>query len=572
MQPSTTNKPTSEGQAAKNRIAEFRQNVNNGATASQARKTVRAIENPVTPPVATPTPVITPDSMAPATPMKVAPPVPSTQAQGMMAEFTDATDTYTQNLADQAKALEAPKTNALNDYITQLTSAKGLTGLTNDAYAVEGGVNDITPELNDINDKIRREQLSMRRRTEAINNNGGGLASGAAAEVANVERESFAKQADLSVIQMAVQGRYDSAQEIASRAVAAQLEKQTNDLAILKFNYDENKSAFDKSEQRAFESAQADRENKLETERQNLTDIKQFAISALQAGASTSEVQRAMQSKTMDEAINLVGGYLRPKPVVKTAKAPDLQNFGTSDKPIWKQYDPTTGSYIDVKGIGSDPQSNALGNALASNDIDNLNNILTSGALSKTVGPNSLARTSPGLWSATKRFVSGFLTGGATAGAIASPTVVGTLPAAIIGGLATGVVNASRGSMTELTGERQNFIGTVEQMREGLTLDKLAQAKGQGVTFGSLTEGERQSVARSASKIGTWAIKDGSDNVTGYNIDEASFKKEIDTINYFKKLDAILQGASPESVGVQQYPDGTLWVSNSDGTFSELKR
>lgn len=37
---------TAEGKAASNRIKEFRQNVNNGATASQARKTVRALENP----------------------------------------------------------------------------------------------------------------------------------------------------------------------------------------------------------------------------------------------------------------------------------------------------------------------------------------------------------------------------------------------------------------------------------------------------------------------------------------------------------------------------------------------
>lgn len=274
---------------------------------------VAPVATPIAP-VPTPTAsTISATSLAPATPMKLAEPTPATQAQGMMAEFTDAVDTYTQNLADQAKALEAPKTNALNDYINQLTTAKGVTGLSNDAYAVKGGVNDITPELNDINDKIRREQLSTRRRTEAIAGQGQSKAQ-SAAQIANIERESFSKQADLAIIQQAVQGRYDSAKEIADRAVSAQLEKQTNDLAILKFNYDQNKSAFDKSEQRAFESAQADRERKLDEERQNLTDIKQFALSALQAGASTSEVQRAMQSKTLDEAINLVGGYLKPKP------------------------------------------------------------------------------------------------------------------------------------------------------------------------------------------------------------------------------------------------------------------
>lgn len=37
---------TKEGKQARNRIREFRQNVNNGSTSSQARKTVRALENP----------------------------------------------------------------------------------------------------------------------------------------------------------------------------------------------------------------------------------------------------------------------------------------------------------------------------------------------------------------------------------------------------------------------------------------------------------------------------------------------------------------------------------------------
>lgn len=309
--PTKTRRPvTPEGQAAAGRIAEFRQNVNNGATAPQARATVNQITNPVTPAPVPTASTISATSLAPATPMKLATPVPATQAQGMMAEFTDGVDTYTQNLADQAKALEAPKTNALNDYITQLTTAKGVSGLTNDAYAIKGGVNDITPELNDINDKIRREQLSLRRRTEAINNNGGGLASGAQSEISNIERDSFAKQADLSIIQQAVQGRFDSAKEIADRAVTAQLEKQTNDLAILKFNYEENRDLFSKADQRAFESAQADRERKLEAERENKKSIYDLGIQASADGAPASVVQKMLSAKTREEALALGGSYI----------------------------------------------------------------------------------------------------------------------------------------------------------------------------------------------------------------------------------------------------------------------
>jgi len=256
-------------------------------------------------------PAITSSSLAPSTSMVVAPATPATQTSGMMAEFTDQTDAFTENLKTQRQAAEAPKTNALDSYINQLTQAQGLTGLTNDAYAVEGGVNDITPELNDINDRIRREQLSMRRRSEEIEKNlGGGSKAGIAAEIANVERESFAKQADLSVIQMAVQGRYDSAKEIADRAVSAKLEKQTNDLAILKFNYEENKEVFNKAEQREFESLAADRERKLLADKENATAIYDLGIQASLDGAPTSVVESMLKAKTREEALALGGNYI----------------------------------------------------------------------------------------------------------------------------------------------------------------------------------------------------------------------------------------------------------------------
>lgn len=259
----------------------------------------------------TPPSTITSTSMTPTTPTTLADGTQATQAQGMMTEFTDATDTYTKDLEAKTKALEAPKANALSDYLSQLQGAKGLSQLTAESYAGKGGVDDITPELNDINDKIRREQLSMRRQTEAVQKNmQGRMASGVANEVNRIERESFAKQADLAVIQQAVQGRYDSAKEIADRAVTAQLEQQTNDLAIKKFNYEENKEAFTAAEQRSFEAAQGDRERKLEAERQNKQDMYELGIQASADGAPSSVVSQMFKAKTREEALAIGGSYI----------------------------------------------------------------------------------------------------------------------------------------------------------------------------------------------------------------------------------------------------------------------
>jgi hypothetical protein len=121
-----------------------------------------------------------------------------------------------------------------------------------------------------------------------------------------------------------------------------------------------------------------------------------------------------------------------------------------------------------------------------------------------------------------------------------------------------------------LTGKKADFIAGIEQLREQLTLDKLGEAKASGATFGALSDGERQTVAAAATKIGSWAIKDKEGKVTGYETSDAAFKKELDKINNFKKLDYIKKGGDPVEVGVQKLPDGAYWTQNSDGTFTKL--
>jgi hypothetical protein len=78
--------------------------------------------------------------------------------------------------------------------------------------------------------------------------------------------------------------------------------------------------------------------------------------------------------------------------------------------------------------------------------------------------------------------------------------------------------------------ERQNFIATVEQLIQQETIDKLIQSKAAGATYGALSDGEREMLAKAASKIGTWRILDKTGKVTGYEISEDLMKKELETI------------------------------------------
>lgn len=121
------------------------------------------------------------------------------------------------------------------------------------------------------------------------------------------------------------------------------------------------------------------------------------------------------------------------------------------------------------------------------------------------------------------------------------------------------------------TGGKSNFIAGIEQIRSQLTLDNLINAKAQGATFGALNQTELQTLAASATKLGTWAKKDSDGNVVGYKANESDFKNELAKINNMAKLDYVLKGGDPQLVGLQSTPDGHLWTTNWDGSLTQVK-
>ena len=92
--------------------------------------------------------------------------------------------------------------------------------------------------------------------------------------------------------------------------------------------------------------------------------------------------------------------------------------------------------------------------------------------------------------------------------------------------------------LTPDKGARQDFKATIHQLTSELTLDNLINAKAKGATFGALSEGELGLLAKSASKINDWEVKDEKGNGTGvWEIDEASFLAEVAKIKEFAELD-----------------------------------
>lgn len=304
---------------------------------------------------------ITTDNLTPQKSFNISNLPPTTQTAGLLGEIESGTDTFTKDLETQAQQAQKDEKSSFEGFINQALNSPGQIELSNRADET-AGVNKLDVELKDINNQILREQVGLRRRIEAIQENKRGLFGGAVDdEVQRAKDESLKRQADMYVIQQGVQGRYDSAKAIADRAVAAQFEQQERNLKLLELNYNRNKDLFSKSEQRLFETKQGDRERKLKQEQDNMKQISDFSIDALQNGAPTNLVAQMRQAKTVEEAIRIGGQYVGK--LDRAYKIAQIQKIGFD---ILQQQsemaDITSGilSDKDIKAIDNSPQGKKL--------------------------------------------------------------------------------------------------------------------------------------------------------------------------------------------------------------------
>jgi hypothetical protein len=254
--------------------------------------------------------VINSDNTKVQSPMQITQPTTPTQATGLAGAIDVQQDGFVKAL--DAKAAEAKKVADSNTtaLIDRMFNTKGEVALTDKAYQAE--VDPAEAELRDINQEILQEKESTRRRIEAIRKNPGGLFGGALEDKVNeIERESVSKQADLSVIQLAKQGKYDSAKAIADRGVAATLENERNTIEALKISYEDSKDLFDEDEQRAFEAAQNDRERVLNEKEDDMKAVKRLAIDYLKSGGDAGTAQQIMSSQDLKSATKLAGGVFK---------------------------------------------------------------------------------------------------------------------------------------------------------------------------------------------------------------------------------------------------------------------
>ena len=427
------------------------------------------------------------------------------------------------NVADLQKTQGVSEADTAQKNIIE--QARQLLGQENNVYTNQA-VNEkaqVDPQqkiLNEINTDIANQNVAYRAEQDRIRQTPMSQAQ------AQVEQNNLAdtygrRLADLAIRQSA------ASQNIAQ--IQANFDRQTKLLIqpyenALKFQTDFAQKYADNLS--AKESKQLDRvmseNNRLIQETQDLQKAKAAMVAEIAkngGGSDTATIQAIQNAKDITEVASAGSKYVGKMDFLKSQADLAQTHAQTAKLKV------DTQKIIDENNAKIAPATKAVQLAQAQTNISSVDSLLKDEAIRGAVGPSTLGR--------------GFFGGG---------------------------------TIDSLTGAKQNFIAGIEQLRSQLNLDTLIKAKAQGATFGALSDQELRVLASAATRLGTWAITDKkTGQVTGYNVSEKEFKKELDKINSFSKLDYVLKGGKPTDVGVIVTDDGNMWSQNSDGSMTLLK-
>ena len=391
-------------------------------------------------------------------------------------------------------------------------------------------VNDLTATLNGITASSQADQLALEgqdvRRTSTVLDK----------MQTEIARQNAIKALPVTAALNAAQGRLQTARDNITTLMGLMQKDQDTKLQL-----EQNKISYALQFANAAQTkALQEKQQQLDKEKQATADFNSlrqtYVDKALSSGdfATAGKLASATDTATLSSLAGSISNKNDLDAQLKKAQIAKLQmeiNGGGTNpnallsisdaKALGVPYGTTVGQAIKAGITPGQSSNNTMALATTKSNVDQIGSLLKDGNLSSDVGPDTFARTSFTNWA---------------------------------------------------TGGKSNFIAGVQQVVSQLNLDALINAKAQGATFGALSDNELKMLASTASKIGSWAVKDSNGNVTGYNASEKDFKAELDKINNFAKLDYILKGGDPTQVGAQQMSDGTWWVANSDGkTYTQLK-
>lgn len=395
-------------------------------------------------------------------------------------------------------------------------------GQRNEQIIKDLGVDEAKKELNNYTNQIRAEQNALNNQIKAIASSGGMTKEQAQPQIAELTRQSVSKQADLAVLQGAAADNFDAVSAAADRKIKSETESLQLELQARQFFFQNNKDDFNKAEQRTYEQ----QNKKIEQEIKNKEIGQQMIVEAVAYGAPQSVIKQAqaLYNQGADPtAIQAMLGKYSEASMNAQIKRSQLATDAMQRKNIQSQINERT---IKNQPIAVTPEQQQAQLQQIGSKILDTESLIGGKGQAGAVGTST--------WSRNKaaRFFTGGLAG---------------------------------------KGARNDYVAKVENTIQGMTLDQLINAKAEGATFGALSDAELQLLAKTASVISGYPkIKDKNGNVIGYEANEKDFNEQLQKIVNLGKKDYLLKGGDLESVGAIQMPDGSVWVTNKDGSKTQL--
>jgi len=479
---------------------------------------------PVTTPTSTPPPTMSPEALTtPTTPLNVpqyeAPPVPNT---------LDYDKTISQLLSDSpgATALQNEK-KGIVDRISELFTKQGTEAARKAELETGAGIPDLSKTLNELITSIRQNNAGAFSASQSQEDRMAPTFAISGSQ-AQIERQRAVKNYGLAAAAEAVQGNIALANANVQRALDAEFKPLEAMIAYQKFLYDANRDELDREDKQRSEKlriALDERTRILETQKSEREAAYNVLNVAAKYGAPASVLNAISGAKNYSEAVIAAGSYLQDPAAKYDIENARLDNLLKREQINKVQRETALIGQPTEKE--KKEQADALRNAEASlpkmyDQVNIITALKDDPALSALVGPNAIAR------------------------------------------IGTGFRNA--------TGQAQNFIGSIQKLTGGLTLQNLIDAKANGATFGALSIPELQLLAASASKIAGWEIhedpKDPNSKVIGYNVSEKAFKEELDYIRTQTQRAIALKTGKVFDAEEEKFLDDLWGETQGSNTFS----
>jgi hypothetical protein len=475
-----------------------------------------------------------------------------------------------------APTQEEKTAGGLQDEIFKSMGILSTQGTRERELQVQAGLPDKKKEVQTSINRLRAlqaEQMALPMQIQQDAEGRGVTAAGVAPLEAGKQRQLAIEQLRTSAFAQALMGDISAAQADIESALKAEFEPERMKLDMLKQAYEMNRDALsriDKKRSEALSVALNERDRLLNVEQTNRNEIYQIGLTARKYGADDASIKKITDARTREEALSAAGAFLQdPKAKYEleaarldtVLKKQQINKMAYEFELLQKYGGMTPTEYAasikaEQKAIkeAKDAQEAAtLQGAALQEKMTLLGATINSKGMDSVVGTTLFSRAPGSGKSFAARVFGGAATGAATGAAIgAFAGGVGAIPGALFGGAAGaigGLGLASQGAVDKVTGQRQQFIASVEQFVSKEFIDSLIEAKAAGATFGALTQSEQAALTSAATKIGTWRMTDDKGNVLGYNTSEANMKAEL------AKVQAITRKAYETATGNAWTPD-----------------